>query len=83
MPFASVDQVERFTAIDDRLFAVLANGALVAAPLAALQWEIDHMIGASFFILDAHGFHIPVYCEATLHCGSAYSFFISNCLTNA
>ena len=31
--------VERFAQIDDELFAVLSNGALLAAPLASLQWQ--------------------------------------------
>jgi hypothetical protein len=31
--------VERFAQVGDRLFAVLSNGGLLAAPLATLQWQ--------------------------------------------
>lgn len=31
--------VERFTQIGDELFAVLSNGALIATPLASLEWR--------------------------------------------
>jgi hypothetical protein len=31
--------VERFLQVEYELLAVLSNGALLAAPLASLQWE--------------------------------------------